>query len=125
MFWGRLDVPLARVVANVTNQVNDYDWPGSTETMDPYTRIMLKWAARSRHLRARRQAWGRPSNNAGPVEFRWGWWRLASHTQPMFRPTGCEAAFELNFFAGMLGVSEARAESVASCFEKMWQRSPA
>ena len=45
------------------------------------------------------------------------WWKFA-HTDLRFLPRGCEAAFELFHFMGMVGVSEARAEAVASMLKR-------
>ena len=41
-----------------------------------------------------------------------------SHTDARFLPSGCEAAFALYHFMGMVGVSEARAESIASLLKR-------
>ena len=51
-------------------------------------------------------------------KFPWSWWWQAAHTDSRFCPSGIEAAFTLFHFTGMFGVSEARAESVASLLKR-------
>ena len=60
----------------------------------------------------------RPGRATGPGRFQWKWWWKQSHLDSRYRPAGCEAAFALYHFLGMLGISEAQAEGVASSLKR-------
>ena len=78
---------------------------------------MQVWAALSRRDPISKEVWVDASCGAGK-SFSWrNWWRL-SHTDPAFCPAECEAAFAIYHFTGMLGVSEAQAESAASLLKR-------
>ena len=78
---------------------------------------MQVWAAPSRRDPISKEVWVDASCGAGML-FSWrNWWRL-SHIDLACCPVGCEAAFAIYQFTGMLGVSEAQAESAASLLKR-------
>ena len=83
------------MLAYVEPQLSVFDWP------DPELLVRL----RSAH------AWSRlsPENDVAKRVF-----LVPSHTDSRFLPPGCEVAFAQYHFMRRVGVSEARAESVAS-----------
>ena len=83
------------MLAYVEPQLSVFDWP------DPELLVRL----RSSH------AWSRlsPENDVAKRVF-----LVPSHTYSRFLPPGCEVAFAQYHFMRRVGVSEARAESVAS-----------
>ncbi len=108
---------LSRVLAYVAGQVDVFVWPTTEETMRQYQGLMRAWARLLRDPRIRGNAWS-PCRVAGHSSFQWAWWWQRSHTDERFCPAGCEAAFVLYHFTGMFGVSEARAESIASVLKR-------
>ena len=82
--------------------------------MRQYQDLMYWWSALSEEDEVAQRAFLAPSQG----HFDWElWWKL-SHTESRFVPPGCEAAFALFHFMGMVGVSEARAESIASSLKR-------
>lgn len=110
------------VLAYVENQLDMYAWPSTDECMTQYKNLMRVWSSLlSQPGVAEVVMSGAPCPVAGQVArkghgFSWtAWWKLA-HIDERFCPPGCEAVLALFHFTGMLGVSEAQAESVASFF---------
>ena len=82
--------------------------------MRQYKDLMHAWSRLSEADDAAKQVFPAPSQG----HFDWEiWWKL-SHTDSRCLPPGCEAAFTLFHFMGMVGVSEARAESIASSLKR-------
>ena len=98
--------------AYVANQVDAFEWPTTEALMDQYRRLMLCWMHLARDSVVRPLVWTEGGR------FVWEqWWRM-SHTDRRFAPRGCEAIFSVYHFTGMIGISEARAESVASLLKR-------
>ena len=107
-FWQAKLRRLNYVLAYVEPQLSVFDWP------DPELLVRLRsshaWSRLSQVDDVAKRVFLAPSQG----QFDWApWWKL-SHTDSRFLPLGCEVAFALYHFMGMVGVSEARAESVAS-----------
>ena len=82
--------------------------------MRQYKDLMHAWSALSEVDEVAQRAFLAPPQG----HFDWElWWKL-SHTDSRFVLPGCEAAFALFHFMGMVGVSEARAESIASSLKR-------
>ena len=113
-FWQAKLKRLPRVLAHVSNQLSAFDWPSTEGVMLQYKRLMHAWSRLSEADDIAKQVFPAPSQG----HFDWEiWWKL-SHADSMFLPPGCEAAFTLFHFMGMVGVSEARAESIASSLKR-------
>ena len=121
------ELPCQVVLPYVANQLSMYDWPAAAQVMSQYTRLMQRWSQLLEEKDIASSAWlprpklKSPCFVAGRSEsprFSWTYWWKTAHTDRRFCPTGCEAAFALFHFTGMLGVSEAQAESVASLLKR-------
>lgn len=86
-----------------------YQWPSNEDMLAQYCLLMQRW---SRFLKKRTG----PGLVAGQ-HFNWLWWWKETHTNQVLAPELASAAFMLWHFSGMWGVSEARAESIASMFK--------
>ena len=113
-FWQAKLKRLPHVLAHVANQLSTFEWPSTETVMRQYKDLMHAWSRLSEADDVAKQVFHAPSQG----HFDWEiWWKL-SHTDSRFLPPGCEAAFALFHFMGMVGVSEARAESIASTLKK-------
>ena len=82
--------------------------------MHQYKDLMHVWSRLPEADDVAKQVFPAPSQG----HFDWEiWWKL-SPTDSRCLPPGCEAAFTLFHFMGMVGVSEARAESIASSLKR-------
>ena len=104
------------MLAYVEAQLSVFDWPPMEQIMRQYTDLMHAWSRLSEVDDVAKRVFLAPSQ--GHFDFDWAlWWKL-SHTDSRFVPSGCEAVFALYHFMGMVGVSEARAESIASSLKR-------
>ena len=124
-FWKLARVCMPKVAAYVGNQVSMYDWPSTEQLVLQYYTLMRRWSVligspdvRCKAYPARKRSCLGAEPAKEGVLFDWRWWWKQSHTDPRFRPVGTEGAFTLFHFLGMLGISEARAESVASLLKR-------
>ena len=113
-FWQTKLRRLPYVSAHVANQLSAFEWPTTEQLMRQYKDLMHAWSRRSEVDDVAKQVFLAPSQGHFDWEF---WWKL-SHTDSRCLPPGCEAAFALFHFMGMVGVSEARAESIASSLKR-------
>ena len=105
---------LPHVLAHVANQLSAFEWPSTESVMRQYKDLMHAWSRLSEADGVAKQVFPAPSQGHSDWEI---WWKL-SHTDSRVLPPGCEAAFTLFHFMGMVGVSEARAESIASSLKR-------
>ena len=118
-FWQGAEECMSIVLAWVGNQVDVFDWPDAQHVLRQYKALMVMWRQLSRRRDIASKAWAvcKPSHDAGccaESAFCWKYrWQVA-HTDNRFCPAGLEAAFTLYHFTGMLGLSEALAESICS-----------
>ena len=113
-FWHAKLRHLLHASAHVEGQLSVFDWPPTDQLMRQYQALMHRWSRLSEEEDVAKRVFLAPSQG----HFDWAlWWKL-SHTDSRFLPSGCEAAFALYHFMGMVGVSEARAESIASLLKK-------
>ena len=104
---------LKSVSAYVQGQLSMFAWPSDEEMLCQYKRLMHVWSRLSE-----KDDIAKVFDGPSQGQFDWArWWRL-SHTESRFLPPGCEAAFALYHFMGMVGVSEAKAESIASLLKR-------
>ena len=112
-FWRAKLKHLKSVSAYVAGQLSMFDWPSDEEMLCQYKRLMHVWSRLSE-----KDDIAKVFDGPSQGQFDWAlWWRL-SHTESRFLPPGCEAAFALYHFMGMVGVSEAKAESIASLLKR-------
>ena len=105
------------MLAYVEAQLSVFEWPPMKRFMRQYKDLMHAWSRLSEVDDVAKRVFLAPSQG----HFDWAlWWKL-SHTDSRFLPPGCEAAFALYHFMGMVGVSEARAESIASMLKTTHQ----
>ena len=113
-FWQAKLRRLPDVISHVEQQVIVFSWPDLELMMGQYKDLMPAWSRLSEVDDVAKRVSLAPSQG----HFDWvRWWKL-SHTDSRFLPSGCEAAFALYHFMGMLGVSEARVESIASLLKR-------
>ena len=113
-FWQAKLRRLPHVLAYVEAQLRVFQWPPTEQIMRQYKDLMHAWSRLSEVDDVAKRVFLAPSQG----HFDWAlWWKL-SHTDSRFLPSGCEAAFALYHFMGMVGVSEARAESIASLLKR-------
>ena len=113
-FWQAKLRRLPYVLAYVEAQLSVFQWPLTEQLMRQYEDLMHAWSRLSEVDDVAKRVFLAPSQG----HFDWAlWWKL-SHTDSRFLPSGCEAAFALYHFMGMVGVSEARAESIASLLKR-------
>ena len=111
-FWQAKSRRLPYVTAYVEAQLWAFDWPGDEGYKRQYRDLMSAWSRLSEEDDIAKQVF------LAEGRFNWlVWWKL-SHTDPRFLPSGCEAIFAVYHFMGMVGVSEARAESIASSLKR-------
>ena len=105
---------LPHVLAYVEAQLSVFEWPPTEGFMRQCKDLMHAWSRLSEVDDVAKRVFLAPSQ--GHVD--WAlWWKL-SHTDSRFLPSGCEAVFAVYHFMGMVGVSEARAESIASLLKR-------
>ena len=113
-FWQAKLRRLPYTSAYVEAQLSVFEWPPTEQLMRQYKDLMHAWSRLSAEDDVAKRVF--PASSQG--HFDWAvWWKL-SHTDSRFLPSGCEAAFALYHFMGMVGVSEARAESIASSLKR-------
>ena len=106
------------MTAYVEAQLWAFDWPGDEGYKRQYRDLMSAWSRLSEEDDIAKRVF------LAEGRFDWlVWWKL-SHTDPRFLPSGCEAIFAVYHFMGMVGVSEAKAESVASLLKRYKGNSP-
>ena len=119
-FWKGAAPLIHCVSAYVGNQIHAFDWPDTDALLSQYKRLMCVWWQLSRRQAIAAQVWTNAHHpslcavSPGRASFQWKeWWRI-SHTDKRFCPAGLEGAFAIYHFVGMIGVSEALAESICS-----------
>ena len=105
------------VLAYVANQLPMFDWPTAETVTYQYKRLMTAWAQLMTDASLRATFFSCSATEPGET-FSWKAWWKASHTDRRFLPAGLEAAFALYHFTGMMGLSEASAESIASLLKR-------
>ena len=111
------------MLAHVANQLSSFEWPSTEQVMQQYKDLMHAWSLLLNDKEIAKQVFGSTTlvasqGHSSQHHFDWlQWWKL-SHTDPRFLPPGTEAAFVLFHFMGMVGVSEAGAESIASLLKR-------
>ena len=122
-FWSTKEKRIPYVLAHVANQLSAFEWPSSEQVMQQYKDLMHAWSLLLNDKEIAKQVFGSTTlvasqGHSSQHHFDWlQWWKL-SHTDPRFLPPGTEAAFVLFHFMGMVGVSEAGAESIASLLKR-------
>ena len=109
------------VLAYVANQISVYEWPSTDETMKQYKKLMTVWSNLLDQVGVKERAWKTSSRLVAEPKsdsFDWAWWWKMAHTDARWRPRGCEAILTMFHFTGMIGVSEARAESIGSLLKR-------
>lgn len=117
-FWEARLEALGVVASHVSNQMHSFEWPECKRMEKQYKRLVRHWADIAKKPSISEKVWK-------DGIFQWeAWWRM-SHTNQVsagdivqFVPAGLEAAWELFHFTGMLGTSEAAAESVGSILKR-------
>ena len=106
------------MTAYVEAQLWAFEWPDDERMLRQYRDLMSAWSRLSEEDDIAKRVF------LAEGRFDWlVWWKL-SHTDPRFLPSGCEAIFAVYHFMGMVGVSEAKAESVASLLKNTKEPAP-
>ena len=117
-FWLAKFRCLRHVTAYVGAQLWAFEWPDDERMMRQYRDLMYAWSRLSEEDDIAKRVF------LAEGRFDWVvWWKL-SHTDPRFLPSGCEAIFAVYHFMGMVGVSEAKAESIASLLKNTEEPAP-
>ena len=123
-YWSAKLPCIDAVSAYVANQLSVYEWPSTDDTMKQYRKLMTAWSALLDQAKIKKRAWSSPQASSRLVaepeseSFDWVWWWKMAHTDDRWRVPGCEAIFTIFHFTGMIGLSEARAESIGSLLKR-------
>ena len=119
-FWTPRLEALIDVSEYVSKRMPAFKWPPVSGMATQYKGLVSHWANLHKNKAVREKAWDRDGTT-----FQWEAWWMMCHTNEVsdnmkldFVPAGLEAAWALFHYTGMLGTSEAAAESVGSILKR-------